>query len=141
MPTTDELDTRLTLAEAYVAQIQSDMVTRHQVSEIGRLSDLNVEAMQDNYIALKSRVDNLIARITSLSQGVLGTAAYTHTQGSASTTWIIIHSLNSQYPAAVFVNGSNQAITPSAITYTNANRMDVTFSTAQSGTARILKVS
>ena len=59
--------------------------------------------------------------------------AYTHTQGVASDTWVINHNLN-YYPNISIVDSGGTVVIGN-ITYTNANRITVTFSGAFSGSA------
>ena len=59
--------------------------------------------------------------------------ASTHTQGVASDTWVINHNLN-YYPNISIVDSGGTVVIGN-ITYTNANRITVTFSGAFSGSA------
>lgn len=65
---------------------------------------------------------------------------YTHTQGTASTTWSIAHNLG-QYPIVdVYVTseGSVQKIIPNGVTYVDANNCTVTFTSARAGHATVV---
>ena len=73
-------------------------------------------------------------------QGVQGTSgavsqtlAYSHTQGSASDTWVIAHNLN--FMPNVTVQDSAGNIVEGEIAYTNTNSLTVSFASAFSGKA------
>lgn len=64
--------------------------------------------------------------------GAIG-GAYTHTQGVASTTWVINHNLGYK-PSVTTVDGANQEV-EGDILHTNTNTCVVTFSYSISGSA------
>lgn len=141
MPTIEDLDARLTLIEAYVAQIQSDMVTRHQMSILAYQYDQSLDAATNNFVSLKARIDAITSKLVSLGKGVAATASYHHSQGSPAIQWIINHSLDNQFPHAVFVDTSNISIQPVSIEYTSTGQLRANFATAQAGSAIISKVA
>lgn len=138
MPTTEE---RLDTLEAQVAQLLANQVTRAQFGEIGLQYDRSVAEQAEVNAGVEGRLDDLTRKISALGQGVAASDMATHTQGTASTSWVVNHNLGFQYPQPVFVNGSDEQITPTLITYTNANRLIADFAVAQSGVATIIKVS
>ena len=76
---------------------------------------------------------------TTGAQGTVGPAgpvqalAYSHTQGSASNTWVITHNLN--FMPNVTVQDSAGNIVEGEIAYTNTNSLTVSFASAFSGKA------
>ena len=67
--------------------------------------------------------------------------AYDHTQGASDTTWTISHNLNTDAVAVdVFINngGNVEKVLPLTVTATSNNTLTVTFSTAQTGYARVI---
>lgn len=64
------------------------------------------------------------------------TYSYTHYQNSASTTWVVVHGLGYEPIVRVFVG--NQEVQPQSITHDSVNQLTITFSTAQSGLARLI---
>ena len=67
--------------------------------------------------------------------------SYTHTQAVEGTLWTIIHSLNTSAPI-VSVNVDNEGtlekIIPKDIRVTDANTVEVEFTSAWAGNARII---
>ena len=82
---------------------------------------------------------------TAIASGVAGSnVTYRHTQGAASTTWTINHNLGLVAPyiclIQIFVDvgaGVHKMMMPSDITFTNANSLTVSFTSAQDGIAII----
>lgn len=64
------------------------------------------------------------------------TYAYTHFQSSASDTWVIVHNLG-YYPIVRVFIGS-QEVQPASVTHDSTDQTTITFSTAQSGYARLI---
>lgn len=66
--------------------------------------------------------------------------AFNFTQASPSDTWVIVHNLNNPYPNVdVFVNymSSLVKVMPLDIVADSVNQVTVTFTSAQSGAARV----
>ena len=61
---------------------------------------------------------------------------YTYYQGTASTTWTIIHNLGYNPIVRVFIG--NQEVQPLTVTFNNANQVTLTFSTAEAGYACLI---
>ena len=80
---------------------------------------------------------------TTIASGIAGSnTTYRHTQGAASTTWTINHNLGLVAPYVcliqIFVDvgaGVHKMMMPSDITFTNANSLTVSFTSAQDGIA------
>lgn len=69
------------------------------------------------------------------------TAQYNHSQTSASASWAINHALNSDSVVVdvMIDNGGNlEKILPQDIRINDANNITITFSSAQTGRARIV---
>jgi 3-oxoacyl-ACP reductase-like protein len=66
--------------------------------------------------------------------------AYTHTQSTPSTTWLVSHNLGHKPVVDVWVdyNGTQEKILPYSIIHINDNIMQVVFTTAYTGAARLL---
>ena len=67
--------------------------------------------------------------------------AYNHTQGSGSATWTITHNLGVDTVAIdVFIDfgGNLEKILPAAVEMTDNNTVTVTFSSSQTGIARVI---
>lgn len=64
------------------------------------------------------------------------TYAYTHFQSSASTSWVIVHGLGYNPIVRVFIG--NQEVQPSSIVHDSTNQLTITFTTAQSGYAKLI---
>ena len=62
--------------------------------------------------------------------------AYEHYQTAPSTSWVINHNLDRNPIVRAFVG--NQEVQPASITFTSPNTVTVTFSTAQSGYAKLI---
>jgi hypothetical protein len=64
---------------------------------------------------------------------------YRHEQPTAASTWTIVHNMNDHPIVDVYVNFQNEIhkIIPSSVTYTNADTVTVTFTTALSGYATV----
>ncbi len=60
-------------------------------------------------------------------------STYTHSQGLASTTWVIHHDLESRPIPLVFDSGGSQVI--GEVTYTDINNLTITFAYPFSGVA------
>jgi hypothetical protein len=77
--------------------------------------------------------------------GATGTTAiggaYVHTQGSASTTWTVIHNLNSQYVNVEPIDSTGNSYVGRydypTVNFTNANAVTLTFSSAVTGFAAV----
>ena len=82
-----------------------------------------------NVVAGKSVYENLDARPVK----------YEHTQTVNSTTWTIVHNLNTLTPIIQCFNGSSLLPYSSAVV-TNANTITVTFSSKKTGKALIIAV-
>jgi hypothetical protein len=66
---------------------------------------------------------------------------YSYTQATANTTWTISHGLNTLEPVVdcwVTVGSLTEKILPLVVTATDASTVQITFSTAQSGTAYVV---
>lgn len=76
---------------------------------------------------------------TEVSIAGTGSLAYTHTQGSASSTWTITHNLNSvNVQVQVFDNSSPaEEIQYDTLTITDANTVTITFTTSVEGKATV----
>ena len=72
-----------------------------------------------------AEVDALIATATDIN--------YVHTQGVASTSWVIAHSLGKK-PSVTVQDGSGNDV-EGAVTYTDDNNLTITFNTAFTGVA------
>lgn len=59
--------------------------------------------------------------------------SYTHNQGATSNTWSIAHNLNYFPTVQIFDSGSN--LVEGAVSHTDANNIEITFSAAISGKA------
>lgn len=64
------------------------------------------------------------------------TYAYIHYQTSSSTEWVIVHGLGREPIVRVFVG--NQEVQPLTITHNSLNQLTITFSTAQTGTVKLI---
>jgi hypothetical protein len=64
------------------------------------------------------------------------TIAYEHYQTSSSTTWVITHGLGYEPIVRVFVG--NQEVQPDSIVHDSLNQVTITFSSAQTGFARLI---
>ena len=58
---------------------------------------------------------------------------YTHTQSTASTTWVIVHNLGGEFNVQAY-SGINP-LEPNTVSYDSANQVTLTFLTPQSGKA------
>jgi hypothetical protein len=71
-------------------------------------------------------------------------ANYTHTQSSASTTWVVEHNNGDTaiVSDAMVDDGPNapamEKILPASVVSTNDNTMTITFSTARTGVVRVV---
>jgi hypothetical protein len=68
--------------------------------------------------------------------GSAGSVFYTYNQATPAATWTITHSLGG-YPTATVIDSSGNNC-EGTISYTNANTMVITFTSAFSGTAYIV---
>lgn len=75
---------------------------------------------------------------TTLNASGTAVAGYTHTQGSANTTWTVSHNLGTKQLAITITDGSDVVVIPSSITYTDTNTITVTFTTSMSGFAYVV---
>lgn len=73
-----------------------------------------------------------------LSPGGSGNFAYTHTQTTPATTWVVNHNFNDTAPIVNVYNESGVAIEPESITVTNANTITITFGNAMTGKATVV---
>lgn len=62
--------------------------------------------------------------------------SYTHTQSTSSTTWVITHNLGYNPIVRAFVG--NQEVQPASIVHDSINQVTLTFSSAYTGTARLI---
>lgn len=101
--------------------------------------------MTDNIIVTQNVqsviVTNQQPNVTIAAVGPQGpsgstTIFYTHTQATSSATWTINHNLNG-YPTAVVFDSANTQV-EGTFSYTSANQMLITFTSAFSGTAYII---
>lgn len=71
-------------------------------------------------------------------EGPSGAAAssYTHVQSSPSASWTVAHGMNS-YPGGITVFDSSGRVVEGDITYVDVNTVQLDFTTAFSGTARL----
>jgi len=74
----------------------------------------------------------------ALTASYASSVGVNYVQSSPSTTWIINHNLNNQYPLVQTYNSSSAAIIPASIVGTSTSTVTVTFSTAISGYARVI---
>jgi hypothetical protein len=65
-------------------------------------------------------------------------SAYAHTQAVSSSTWYIIHNLNTTDIVITIYNSDDQVIIPDSIAITGANTATVTLSTASTGRAVVV---
>lgn len=140
MTTLASLETRVIDLETKVAQLQSDIVTRRQFSQLAKDYEDGLAELTDLFTNIRSRLDTFASKIATLGAAVGETTSYTHTQGGASTTWTIQHNLGYSYPIIVAADTSNVMLVPSTITFTSTNVVTLTFATAKSGYAIITKV-
>ena len=65
---------------------------------------------------------------------------YSHTQSIASTSWAITHNLgvNPVVETMVDLNGTLTAVNPHNVEYPNLNTVVISFTSPQSGQARLL---
>lgn len=66
---------------------------------------------------------------------------YNHTQSSPNSTWTVTHNLNTDAVAVdVFIDylGNLEKILPLDIVVTDSNTLTITFTTSQTGKARII---
>jgi hypothetical protein len=100
--------------------------------------------MTDNIIVTQNVqsviVTNQQPNVTIAAVGPQGPSGlsifYTHTQATSSATWTINHNLNG-YPTAVVFDSANTQV-EGTFSYTSANQMLITFTSAFSGTAYII---
>jgi len=67
--------------------------------------------------------------------GTVPTFGFVHNQAVAATTWTIVHNLNTDDGVIQVYNLSNQQIIPDTVTFLDANTVEITFFTAQTGKA------
>lgn len=67
-----------------------------------------------------------------------GNFAYTHTQTTPATTWVVNHNFNDTAPIVNVYNESGVAIEPESITVTNANTITITFGNVMTGKATVV---
>ena len=68
-------------------------------------------------------------------------AEYNHVQSSSSTTWTISHNLDVSsvaVDAMIDISGNLEKILPAGIEHVDNNTLEITFSSAQTGRARIV---
>ncbi len=65
---------------------------------------------------------------------------YTHTQSTPATTWTINHNLGHTPVCDVVVsyNGESQVILPKQVIHVSDTQLQIVFSVARSGTARLI---
>lgn len=71
----------------------------------------------------------------------VSTKVYVHTQSTPSATWSINHNLNCKPVVEVVVDvggGSREKIFPQKVMHASDTNMQITFSTARSGVARLV---
>jgi|694.fasta_scaffold04879_12 hypothetical protein len=69
-----------------------------------------------------------------------GILSLAHVQNTASDTWTIVHNLNKNpvaVDAMVYVDGNLETVIPYSVVCTDANTVVVSWSTPQTGKARI----
>lgn len=94
-------------------------------------SDINLTTSEGDGVTLVASNEII------LGVGVRGPAGedahYEHTQGAASTTWVITHALGKKPSVIVLASSGDTVI--GDITYDSDNQLTITFSAAFSGTA------
>lgn len=68
-------------------------------------------------------------------------SGYTHEQSTPSTTWTVAHNFGTVAPVVdcyVVVNGQSLKILPNNVRAVNANVVEITWTTARTGFARIM---
>ena len=67
--------------------------------------------------------------------------AFNHTQSSSSATWVVDHNLNVASTVSdvlINIDGALKKVLPLAVVHNTANQLTITFSSAQTGSARII---
>lgn len=91
---------------------------------------------QQNITVQPAPVMNVEVAIPGI-QGPAGTPiSYTHTQGSASDTWVVNHNLGFRPHCVVFSVGGAEV--EAGVTHTSVNQTVISFVTPASGTARFV---
>lgn len=92
-------------------------------------------AFVNNTVYICVRTDPLPAIWIPLTQEI---TAYTHTQSTPSTSWTIVHNLNTSDIHVQIFNSDNVFVIPDEITILGPNSCTVTFSGNQDGKAVVL---
>jgi len=77
----------------------------------------------------------VISGSLDISNANVDNSRYLHTQGTAGTTWNIVHNLNYLYPSITVYDASDKVMLPAEITSIDANTTQLTFAVAESGHA------
>ena len=68
-----------------------------------------------------------------MTSPIIGDITFTHNQGQASTTWVVIHNLG-RFPSVTIVTDSNVVVIGD-ITYNSKNKLTIALASADSGKA------
>lgn len=82
---------------------------------------------------MNGNLDQIDLVLTSLAQDNAGKASFTFTQSTPSTTWVIVHNLNTTPSVTVLDSGGNWVM--GQIHYDSLDQVTLTFSAAFGGTA------
>ncbi len=111
----------------------SEDVTRVVVSSNATTPNpVNVYQDEPNVVTVEQDAPNNVV-IRSTSAAAVNTRRYVHTQGSASTTWVITHSLGG-YPSVTIVDSAKTHVF-GEVQYDSTTQITVSFSAAFSGYA------
>lgn len=135
-----ELEDRVEVIEAQLAQVLATYNTSRQTGAVVANLDASITNLTDSITAIQSSLKSLNQKVALGAAQVATITGYSHTQGSSSTTWTITHNLNTSRPLFVAYDSSGTYITPSSVVVSSANTLTLTFSTAQSGTALVAKI-
>jgi len=113
--------------QPFTSYIQGDLVYYDQSTSEG---DVN---FSDGIYVAKSSHTSSAAFLTDQSSWKTLNSSFTHDQGVAGATWTIDHNLN-RYPNVAVLDSSGYSMDPE-IHYATLNRVVLTFSPSQSGTA------
>ena len=99
--------------------------------------DISVDSANQITVSFASSTQGKVVVLSGSQEGqALPTYAYEFYQTTPSTTWSIAHGLG-RYPIVrIFVG--NQEVQPMSITFDTMNTVTVTFSTPQSGQAKLV---
>lgn len=101
-----------------------------------------IDASDPTNIKLKAFINNIFVTIlNNLAGGPPPQTApqkFTHTQVAPSTTWTIVHNLNTENVTFGFIDALNQMIIPNVVQINTVNQVTATFLVAQTGRAIIV---